>query len=167
MKVDASHVNVFFGGQPVARHERSYVLKQEVLALEHYLGVLEHKPGAFAHSKALAQYRQAGLWPASFDEFWQKLMERRGRSEGTREMIGLLQLISMHGNRQVRAAVEQALACGSSDATTVRHLLRVDMHGEHNAPPLWGTGAGFERPLPKLDIYDQLLSTRSQVEVRA
>ncbi len=167
VKVDASHVNVFCAGKPVARHERSYVLKQEVLALEHYLGVLERKPGAFAHSKALAQYRQARLWPMSFDEFWQKLMERRGRSEGTREMIGLLQLIATHGNRQVRAAVEQALACGSSDATTVRHLLKPETHNEHNAAPLFGSGIGFERPLPKLDIYDQLLSTRPQVEVRA
>jgi hypothetical protein len=82
-------------------------------------------------------------------------------------MIGLLQLIAMHGNSQVRAAVETALACGSSDAMTVRHLLRVDMHSEHNVAPLFGSGIGFERPLPKLDIYDQLLSTRSQAEVRA
>jgi hypothetical protein len=38
-------------------------VQQEILLLEHYLGVLERKPGALPHSKALAQYRRAGLWP--------------------------------------------------------------------------------------------------------
>ena len=167
VNIDASHVTVFCEGKSIARHERSYLVKQEVLALEHYLGVLEQKPGAFAHSKALAQYRNAGLWPESFDQFWEKLMERRGRREGTREMIGLLQLITMHGDKQVRSAVERALACGSSDAATVRHLLNPETRIEHNAAPLFGTGMGFDRPLPTLDMYDQLLRSKQQPEVRA
>ena len=33
--IDASHVNVFCEGKSIARHERSYLVKQEVLALEH------------------------------------------------------------------------------------------------------------------------------------
>ena len=167
VRIDASHVNVLGEGEAIARHERSYLRKQEVLALEHYLGVLEHKPGALAHSKALAQYRHAGLWPESFDQFWEKLMERQGRHEGTREMIRLVQLIATHGNRQVRSAIEQALAFGSSDAASVRHLLKPDTHSEHCVAPLSGTGMGFDRPLPRLDIYDQLLSSKQQPEVRA
>jgi transposase len=167
VKIDASHVDVRSKGEQIARHERSYLVKQEVLALEHYLSVLEHKPGALAHSKALAQYRQAGLWPESFDRFWEKLMGRQGRSQGTREMIALLQLIPAHGNRQLRSAIEQALACGSSDATTVRHLLKPETRSEHTVGPLLGTGAGFERPMPRLDVYDQLLSSRQQPEARA
>ena len=165
--IDASHVTVYAQGGQVARHERCYRVRQEVLALEHYLGVLEHKPGALANSKALAQYRQAGLWPDSFDQFWKKLMERQGQSQGTREMIRLLQLIPAHGNEAVRSAIEATLACGSSDASTVRHWLTPDTRNEHRAAPLIGSGAGFERPLPTLDAYDQLLTNKQRPEVRA
>ena len=166
VRVDASYVEVYGNGQMIARHERSYLAQQEVLALEHYLGVLEHKPGAFEHSKALAQYRQAGLWPESFERFWQKLMERHGRSPWTRAMIGLLRLAPSHGRAQLEAAIEAALLCGSSDAATVSHLLKPETRAEHSAAALLGTGEGFERPMPALDLYDELLSVRQQREVR-
>ena len=165
VNIDASHITVYSQNQQIARHERCYQVRQEVLALEHYLAVLEYKPGALAHSKALAQYKQAGLWPDSFDQFWKK--ERRGQSQGTREMIRLLQLMPARGNQQVRSAIEAALACGSSDASTVLHLLTPDTQGEHRAAPLIGTGACFERPLPKLDVYGQLLTSKQRPEVRA
>lgn len=165
--LDATHVSVWWQGDPVARHERCYSRRQEVLDLEHYLGVLEHKPGAFTYSRALAQYREAGLWPESFDQLWAKLKERQGASQGTRAMIRLLAQVPLHGHQQLRAAVEQALFCGSSDASTVLHFLKPEARAEHHAAPLVGLGSGYERPLPKLDIYDQLLSARPHTEVRA
>lgn len=167
VKLDATHVGVWWEGKQVARHERCYSRRQELLDLEHYLGVLEHKPGALAYSKALAQYRQAGLWPESFDQLWTKLKERQGASQGTHEMIRLLAQIPLHGHRQLRAAVEQALRCGSSDASTVLHFLKPEARAGHNVAPLAGRGSGYERPLPKLEIYDQLLSARPDAEVRA
>jgi transposase len=164
--VDAAHVEVWANGQRVARHERSYSRQQEVLDLEHYLGALEHKPGALAHSKALAQYRKAGLWPESFDCFWAKLVERQGRSQGTREMIRLLEQIGVHGHKALCDAVNAAVASGSSDAATVLHLLKPETRAEHRFLPLPGTGAGYERPLPTLDMYDQLLAGERWNEVR-
>ncbi|MBV9612028.1 MAG: transposase [Acidobacteriaceae bacterium] len=165
-QVDATYVSVWSEGRRVARHERCYSKRQEVLDLEHYLTVLERKPGALAHSKALTQYREAGLWPESFDQLWAKLKERHGDSQGTREMIGLLLQIPLHGHRQVRAAIEGALACSSHDAATVLHLLKPGTRAEHRAAPLVGTGDGYDRPLPNLEIYDQLLSAPPQTEVR-
>jgi transposase len=163
VKLGATHVEVSHQRQIVARHERCYRLRQEVLALEHYLGVLERKPGALAHSKALAQYRQAGLWPDSFDRFWRGLIERQGRSQGTRSMIDLLRLIPAHGHAPLRSAIEATLACGSNDAATVRYALLERTQKEHNAPQLFGTTAGYHRPLPMLDMYDQLLSRTVEV----
>ena len=49
---------------------RCHRRRQHVLDLEHYLDVLSHKPGAFAGSKPLAQWREAGRWPACYDELW-------------------------------------------------------------------------------------------------
>jgi transposase len=59
------HVEVWHAGRLIARHERCHSRRQHVLDLEHYLDVLSHKPGAFAGSKPLAQWRAAGRWPAS------------------------------------------------------------------------------------------------------
>ena len=166
--MEAAHVKVFCAGQLVARHERSYSQRQEVLHLEHYLSVLERKPGAFAHSKALAQYRQGGQWPESFDQLWTKLKERQGASAGTREMIRLLAQIPVHGQAAFRQAVETALHCGASDAASVLHLLKPEARAAHEAAPLANSGASYyDRPLPELSIYDQLLVAAVKAEVRA
>src|SRR3989442_14425165 len=81
-----------FRSECVARHERSSSRYEQVLDLEHYLDVLERKPGALAGSSPLQQWRERGRWPESFDRLWQSLQERHGRYEGTREMTGLLPL---------------------------------------------------------------------------
>lgn len=68
-KITPITVEVWHEGRCVAIHERCYGHQQEVLNLEHYLDILEHKPGALIGSKPLAQWRQLGRWPASYDRF--------------------------------------------------------------------------------------------------
>lgn len=58
--------------------------------------------------------------------------------------------------------------CGASDAASVLHLLTPEARASHLAAPLDGLGEGYERPLPQLAIYDQLLGVTAQrPEVRA
>jgi hypothetical protein len=158
-KLSAASLEIWHGGKCIARHERSYGRYQEILDLEHYLEVLEHKPGAFAGSKPLAQWRAAGQWPASYDRLWEALMDRQGRSPGTKAMIALLQLGKTHGYGQLREAIETALALGCSDAAAVQHLLTSrDLRREEPAALAdLGLLARFERPLPAVDAYDALL----------
>jgi hypothetical protein len=78
-------------------------------------------------------------------------------------MIDLLRLIPVHGHAQLRSAIEAALACGSHDPATVRYALSVGVRKEHTAPQLFGTTAGYHRPLPVLDMYDQLLGKTAEV----
>ena len=54
--------------------------------LDHYLKLLERKPGGLEHSLALAQERERGAWPAAFDELWAALTARYGRSARLREV---------------------------------------------------------------------------------
>jgi hypothetical protein len=102
VKVYPAHLEIWHDGRCVARHERCYSRRQQILDLEHYLDVLERKPGAMAGSTALEQWRRAGRWPASFDALWQRLIERQGRQPGTRAMIAVIQL--GHGVRARRGA---------------------------------------------------------------
>lgn len=155
-----AYVEVWHEQNCVARHERSFGRHQAVLDLEHYLDVLERKPGALAGSTPLQQWRERGRWPESFDRLWQSLRERHGKQTGTREMIELLRLGSQHGWEALKKAVEQALALGCTDAAAVRHLL---VAGElaHREKPMREIGSleRYERPLPVLSEYDGLLGT--------
>ena len=112
IKLSAATVEVWHEGRCVARHARSYGRHQQVLDLEHYLDVLEHKPGAFAGSKPLEQWRRAGRWPVSYDQFWNGLMQRHGRQDGTRAMIELLQLGRRLGYARLRRGDRVGAAVG-------------------------------------------------------
>jgi hypothetical protein len=63
-----SYVEVRDEGRLIARHKRCYERHQLVLDLEHYLDVLERKPGALIGCRPLAAWRERGLWPQSYDQ---------------------------------------------------------------------------------------------------
>jgi transposase len=160
-RVNADSVELWYEGRRVARHERCFNRQQKILDLEHYLDVLERKPGALAGSTALAQWRQAGRWPESFDQLWRALNLRHGKQHGTRQMIELLQLGSGDAWSQLRAAVDQALLLGCHDVAAIRHLM---LHGQSDRPTVEAIDIGhlarYERPMPVMSGYDQLLSSR-------
>ncbi len=121
--------------------------------------MLERKPGALAGSKPLEQWRTLGRWPESYDRFWQALIGRHGRQAGTREMIGLLQMGRTHGHATLLGAIDAALALGCTDEAAVRHLVTAQQL-EHARPAAVEVGVlvQFERPLPTVGEYDQLLT---------
>jgi transposase len=162
-KVYASNVELWHDGRCVARHERCYRRQQQVLDLEHYLDVLSRKPGALAGSRPLEQQRQAGLWPESFDVIWQSLIERHGKSAGTKQMIDLLKLTRQHGHSRLREAIETALATGCTDAAAVEHLFHArDLSRVPCAAIDIGSLERYQRPLPVMNEYDQLLMAGGQ-----
>jgi hypothetical protein len=157
-KIYASTVELWHDGGCVATHERCYRRQQQVLNLEYYLDVLYRKPGALAGSLPLEQQRAAGLWPESFDVIGQSLMERHGKSPGTRQMIDLLKLGKHNGHERLREAIETALATGCKDAAAVQHLFYTR---DLNRVPCEAIDIGslerYRRPLLMVNEYDQLL----------
>jgi len=153
-------VEIRHDNQCVARHERCYGRGHQILNLEHYLDVLEKKPGAMAGSTPLQQWRQAGRWPECLDQIWRKLEQRHGKNGGTREMITLVRVGSVEGWDRLITAVEEALRLGISDAAAVLHILRMpdpELRRQH-AIALAEELAQFERPMPVMDDYDLLLA---------
>jgi len=154
-----SHVEVRDEGCLIARHERCYERYQQLLDLEHYLDVLERKPGALIGSKPLAAWRDRGLWPESYDQLLTEFMDRHGKPSGTRQMIQVLSLIKPYGHKRVRAAVEQAIALSCADAAAVRHLVEsADLTHARDEIIQLDTLSRFERALPVMTDYDGLLS---------
>jgi hypothetical protein len=79
-------------------------------------------------------------------------------------MIELLELGAGHGWDRLRIAVEQTLSMGCHDAAAIRHLLTAE---QLNRPVIAaieiGDLARYERPLPVMTGYDQLLSNAMEV----
>jgi len=167
VKLLAAYVEVWQERACVARHERSFARYQQVLDLEHYLDVLERKPGALSGSSPLRQWRERGRWPESFDRLWQSLRERQGAQAGTRAMIELLSLGKRHGWDRLQQAVEESLALGCTDAAAVRHLVTAEELARAHPEPFQGSDLErYDRPLPAMQEYDLLLGvTTTTAEV--
>ena len=153
------HVEIWHSGHRVARHERCHSRRQHVLDLEHYLDVLSHKPGAFAGSKPLAQWRAAGRWPACYDELWERLLARHGKQNGTRAMVAVVALGREFGHDKLRAAITKAVSLGACDLAAVRYLMtEAGLHKDPAHSVDVGELARYDRPMPTMAEYDVLLS---------
>lgn len=154
-------VEVWHEGRLVAEHERSYGRGLQILDLEHYLDVLERKPGALAGSTPLAQWREKGRWPKSYDRLLDALIERHGKLDGTREMVELLQCGRTHGYERLAEAVTSALDLGCADSEAVRYLLDSSSIERAEGKPLDSAELGelvrYNRPAPATSEYDRLV----------
>src|SRR5580704_5194109 len=159
-KVHSAYVEIWHQGQCVARHERCFNRQQKVLNLEHYLDALTKKPGAFAGSTPLEQWRAQGRWPASFDRFWEMLKQRRGQQPGTRAMIDVLLLGRQYGYPRLQAVIEKALDINCFDVEAVRLLLNAERNRNREPHEAVEVGAlrAYDRPQPTTRNYDQLLN---------
>lgn len=170
-------VEVWAKGAPVAEHERCYLKRQEVYSLEHYLDVLERKPGAFSGSKPLHQWRVEGRWTTEFDRLWEQLQSRHGDSQGTRLMIELLREGKRVGYERLRQAIERALELGTGEVEAITYLLKqaeLERFATSAALPEVETARlspnlsrHFYRPLPEVADYDGLLTNRVAADSRA
>ena len=89
---------------------------------------------------------------------------RHGRQHGTGQMIELLQLGSGEGWSRLRAAVEQALSLGCHDVAAIRHLMLAGHLDRPTVVPIdIGSLARYERPMPVMHSYDQLLGQAVEV----
>jgi hypothetical protein len=149
-------------GSRIASHERCYSRLQKIFDLEHYLDVLDRKPGALRGSTPLAQWRAQGRWPESYDRIWQQMIERQGRQPGTRAMVTLIRMGREFGYEKLTAAVEQALDLGCEDVAAIRHLLLSDQLRHAVGEPIEiGALSAYERPLPTMIEYDRLFSVQA------
>jgi transposase len=123
-RIAAGEITFFHDGALVARHERLQTKNGVSAQLDHYLELLQNKPGALARSLALRQQRDRGDWPTCFDELWTRITERTGRQEAARQMVDVLMLCREHPVARVELAVRGALAAGAYDGKAVALLAR-------------------------------------------
>jgi transposase len=159
-RVGAREITINHAGREVARHERLHGKAQTSAQLDHYLELLQRKPGAMENSVALRQERDRGKWPDCFDELWTALSGRYGRSDAARQMVDVVLLCRDHGPERVALAVRGALTAGAIDGRAVAVLARRAQTPAVEAAPLTGLDArlaAHDRSAPDdLGDYDQL-----------
>lgn len=157
-RIGARELEILHDGREVARHGRLDGRFEVSAQLDHYLELLQRKPGALARSLALRQERERGAWPDCFDELWRQVEARVGQSEAARQLVDVLLLCRELGPARVELAVRGALAAGAHDGRAVQVLARRSERAPH--APLENLDdrlAASERPQPNLADYDQLL----------
>ena len=156
-RVGAGEISFWHDGKQVARHVRLHGSHQISAQLDHYLDLLQRKPGALARSLALRQERDRGDWPACFDELWTAIQQRSGRQEAARQMVEVLLLCREHATDVVELAVKGALAAGAYDGRAVKLLVDRSTRPQPPALEIDARLAGIGQPEPDdLADYDQL-----------
>ncbi len=180
----ASTLAVYEGRVLVTEHERLLGRGQSRLVLDHYLEVLTRKPGALSGSTALEQARAGGTFTATHEAWWAAACKAHGDAEGTRALIEVLLLHRHMRHGDVVGGVAAALSAGAltadavalearkiADATPGALPVEQDVGnepGEVAAPVVSSLTRhrldrlpGDTRPLPRVDVYDQLLHRRT------
>lgn len=158
VRLGASTLDVLHDDQVVATHERTFQRGAEVLVLDHYLEVLARKPGALAGAKALAQARVGGVFTATHDAFWAEARRQLGDGEGTKALIEILLAHRYLDTTALHAGMVHALRVGSVDPAVVLIEARRAARGEGTVVVPIGTLARYDRPLPTITRYDELLA---------
>ena len=138
-------------GQVVARHARSFERHQTVYDWQHYIPLVQIKPGALRNG---APFRQM---PEVLQTLQRHLLRHAG---GDRVMAQVLAAVPVHGLEAVIVAAELALEAGRPSA---EHVLNVLARLKDGAEALRSLGAQAScgpalREPPRADVqrYDQL-----------
>ncbi|GAA4816466.1 IS21 family transposase [Tomitella cavernea] len=148
-------------GRVIARHTRSLHKGSEDLLLDHYLEVLQRKPGALGGSTALAAARARGVFTSSHQRFWDAARKALGDGAGTRALIEVLLLHRTMAAEVIEAGMTAARKAGLFTAEVVAVEARHAADAARPAAPVVTVAAAAaeagERPVPSLTGYDRLL----------
>jgi hypothetical protein len=157
VRLGAGHLDVRDGTAIVAVHERSVNKGAQSLQLDHYLEVLEKKPGALPGASALSAARASGSFTPLHEAFWQTARRRLGDREGTRALIEVLLAHRIVAREALLEGIERALHIGSVDPAVVLVEARRASEARRRAIVPIGALGRFDRPTPGLSDYDELL----------
>jgi transposase len=155
VKVFVDKIRVFFGQDLIAEHPRLTGRNQESLHFDHYLDLLERKPGAVPYARILKPHALPPLW----QQYWQVLRENQTRPE--RDFIRTLQLLREMPAPCVEEAVQQALATSTCGYEVIRNLAAQRWRAESLRQPLTEAAVSHlpHAPVAPPDVrhYNQLL----------
>ena len=150
VQMDIDRVDLFHAGKRLATHTRVFGNNKWQLDPDHYLELIQQRPGAFQEARPMRQWRQN--WPPALERLLARFQESQGETAGIKDFISVLLLYREHSAAAIQTAVELALKHRLSSSAGVRHLL-LHAHGVPTPAPLNHWPATM---LPDLSLYGQL-----------
>jgi transposase len=148
VQLSVTHLEIFHNGKKLARHLRLFGNNKWQLDANHYLELIQQRPGAFYDARPLRRWRET--WPSCLKKLLARFQEHQGETAGIKDFISVLMLYREHPGEVVAAAVELALKNHLSSSQGVKHLLQQKV--ERWAPlPQWPATL-----TPDLSVYGQL-----------
>ena len=150
-------IEIVVDGVKVARHARSFEREQTFYDWQHYIGLIEKKPGALRNGAPFETL------PDPLKRLQGQLLRRAG---GDRVMAQVLAAVPVHGLEAVLVATELALEAGRPSA---EHVLNVLARLKSPAVPAGGAAAVQtslrlkEEPQANVTRYDGLRSELDHV----
>lgn len=153
-------VVISFQNNPIAEHPRCYGRGQEILDPLHYLDLLQQRPAAFEHAKAIRRWRPT--WPPLYEHYLAQLRLRLEEPEAVRRFAQVLKLHEDFTAEEIVLALQRALEVGCFHPDGVRTLLLMQ-HDPSPAQVLLDLSerpglTGFRVLPPDLGQYNQLLA---------
>ncbi len=111
-------LRIVCGAEVVATHSRSWGKEDVFFDFRHYLALLERKPGALDFARPLDGVEL----PECLQTLRRRLEADLGHS-GTREFIKVLRLLEHATVRELKGAVDQALAIGATGSDAITCIL--------------------------------------------
>jgi transposase len=158
LRAYVDRIEISCGAEVIAHHLRCWGREQDVLDPQHYLSLLAQRPRAFAHARAIREWREK--WPAVFDHYFERLKERHATAEATRIFIDILKLGRTFPETLLADALQEALERDCLVLAGVRELLRRRSETEPPSPALlvdYPHLARIRVTPPDLQCFNQLL----------
>jgi transposase len=122
LKAYPFQVEIWDRTELLASHARCYGREQDIFDPQHYLPLLESRPGAFDYAKPIKRWRVG--WPPSYDLMLRRLRETWPDGRGIQEFIRILRLHQEYPTQFLEQAIEQALTYGCVHLDGVLYCLR-------------------------------------------
>lgn len=132
VKTLAEEIVVLEAACEVARHPRSYGHGKMVLALEHYLPLLERKHRGLDRAIPMRQ------WFGQVHPCWRQLLtamrQKRGEVDGSLDFVEVLRLCGKHSVEAVTVAVQKTLDAATTTVAVVRYHLGLQAEANRVEP---------------------------------
>jgi transposase len=121
VQMEVDRVDLFHAGKRLATHPRAFGNNKWQLNPDHYLELIQQRPGAFREARPMRQWRQN--WPPALERLLVRFQESQGETAGIKDFINVLLLYREHSAEAIQVAVELALENHLSSSQGVKHLL--------------------------------------------
>lgn len=143
-------VDIFWDSKKIASHERVFGINKWQLNPQHYLELIQQRPGSFHTARPICQWR--AQWPKSLEDLLERFQQVQRETGGIKDFINVLMLYRDYKPEEVEAAIELALEKQLNTSDGVKHIL-LYLKAEHSIEPL-SDWPSIEAP--DVSIYGQL-----------